>query len=88
MDAVRFIREQRDETIEIVARVFKMDREVARKSYDFTASFFSQDLRINPEGVKRLIEIERESGGLQREVAVSEASDLSLVEEIYREAGR
>lgn len=88
MDAVRFIREQREETIEIIARIFKMDREVARKSYDFTASFFSKDLRINPEGVKRLIDIERESGGLQGDVPVSQVADLSLVEEIYRETGR
>lgn len=85
MDAVRFIREQRDETIEIIAKVFKMDREIARKSYDFTAAFFSKDLRINPEGVKQLIAIERELGGLQGEVSVSQVADLSLVDEVYRE---
>ncbi|MGH7832930.1 MAG: ABC transporter substrate-binding protein [Candidatus Binatia bacterium] len=88
LDSLRFIREQRDETIELIARVFKMDREVARKSYDFTASFFSKDARINPEGVKRLIEIERESGSLKGEVPVSQVADLSLIEEVYRELKR
>ena len=88
MDALRFIREQKEETIDIIARVFKMDREVARKSYDFTVSFFSKDARIDPEGVKRLIAIERESGGLQADVAVSQVADLSLVEEVYRETRR
>src|SRR5713226_4193804 len=86
MDAVRFIREQRDGTIEIIAKIFKMDREIARKSYDFTAAFFSKDLRINPEGVKQLIAIERELGGLQGEVSVAQVADLSLVDEVYREA--
>src|SRR5712692_7346709 len=86
IDAVRFIREQRDETIEIIAKIFKMDREIARKSYDFTAAFFSKDLRINPEGVKQLIAIERELGGLQGEVSVAQVADLSLVDEVYREA--
>jgi NitT/TauT family transport system substrate-binding protein len=88
LDSLRFIREQRDETIELIARVFKMDREIARKSYEFTASFFSKDARINPEGVKRLIEIERESGSLQGDVPVSQVADLSLVEEVYRELKR
>jgi hypothetical protein len=64
-----------------------MDREVARKSYEFTASFFSKDARINPDGVSRLIEIERESGTLQGDVPVSRLADLSL-EEVYREVKR
>jgi NitT/TauT family transport system substrate-binding protein len=88
MEALRFVREQREETIEIIARLFKMDREVARKSYDFTAAFFSKDGRINPDGVKRLIAIERESGGLQGDVGVSQVADMSLVEEVYREPRR
>jgi NitT/TauT family transport system substrate-binding protein len=88
LDSLRFIREQRDETIELIARVFKMDREVARKSYEFTASFFSKDARINPEGVKRLIDIERESGSLQGDVPISQLADLSLMEEVYRDLKR
>ena len=68
-------------------RIFKMDRQVAQKSYDFTVSFFSKDARINPEGVKRLIAIERETGSIKQEIAVSQVADQSLVDEVHREAG-
>jgi len=75
--------------VELIARLFRMEREVAQKSYDFTASFFSTDARINPDGVKKLIAIEQETGGLKADVSVGQIADLSLVDEVHRElAGR
>jgi hypothetical protein len=41
LDALRFIRERKEETVELIGRQFRMERDVAQKSYDFTASFFS-----------------------------------------------
>jgi len=62
--------------VELIARLFRMEREVAQKSYDFTGSFFSKDARINPDGVKA-------------DVSVGQIADLSLVDEVHRElAGR
>jgi hypothetical protein len=75
--------------VELIGRQFRMERDVAQKSYDFTASFFSKDGRINPDGVKKLIAIEQETGGLKGDVAVAQTADLSLVDEVHREvAGR
>jgi ABC-type nitrate/sulfonate/bicarbonate transport system substrate-binding protein len=89
LDALRFIRERKEETVELIGRQFRMERDVAQKSYDFTASFFSKDGRINPDGVKKLIAIEQETGGLKGDVAVAQTADLSLVDEVHREvAGR
>ena len=85
IEALRFIRERRQESIEMIARLFKMDREIAQKSYDFTASFFSKDARIQPEAVKRLIALEREAGNVKGEVDISQVADLSLAEEVQRE---
>ena len=89
LDALRFIRERKEETVELIGRQFRMERDVAQKSYDFTVSFFSKDGRINPDGVKKLIAIEQETGGLKGDVAVAQTADLSLVDEVHREtAGR
>ena len=86
IEALRFIRERRQESIDLIARLFKMDKEVAQKSYDFTASFFSKDARIQPEAVKRLIALEREAGNIKEDVDVSQVADLSLVEEALRQS--
>ena len=85
VEALRFIRERRQESIELIARLFKMDREIAQKSYDFTASFFSKDARISPEAVKRLIALEKEAGNIKEDVDVSQLADLSLVDEALRQ---
>ena len=69
----------------MITRIFKMDKEIAQKSYDFTASFFSKDARIQPEAVKRLIALEREAGNIKEDVDVSQVADLSLVEEVQRQ---
>lgn len=87
LEALRLIREQKQETVEIIRQLFKMDSEVAQKSYDFTVSFFSRDARINPQGVKRLIAIEKDAGTIKADVAVAQVADLSLVEEVHREIG-
>jgi ABC-type nitrate/sulfonate/bicarbonate transport system substrate-binding protein len=52
LESLKFIRERKEDTVELIARLFRMERDVAQKSYDFTASFFSKDARINPDGVK------------------------------------
>jgi NitT/TauT family transport system substrate-binding protein len=85
IDALRFIRERPQESVDMIARLFKMDKEIAQKSYDFTASFFSRDARIQPEAVKRLIALEKEAGNIKEDVDVSQVADLSLVEEVQRQ---
>ncbi|HEY1375083.1 MAG TPA: ABC transporter substrate-binding protein [Candidatus Binatia bacterium] len=84
LDALRFVRERRADSIELIGRIFKMDRDIAQKSYDFIASFFSRDARIQPEAVKRLIALEKEAGGVKDDVEVSQVADLSLVEEALK----
>jgi ABC-type nitrate/sulfonate/bicarbonate transport system substrate-binding protein len=86
IEALRFIRERRQESIDMITRLFKMDKDIAQKSYDFTVSFFSKDARIQPDAVKRLIALEREAGNIKEDVDVSQVADLSLVEEVQRQS--
>ena len=86
LDALRFIRERPAESVELIARLFKMDKDIAQKSYDFIASFFSRDARINPEAVRRLIALEKEAGGVKDDVDVAQIADLTLVDEAVKGA--
>lgn len=85
IDALRFIRERRQENIDLIVKLFKMDREIAQKSYDFASVFFSRDARIQPESARRLIALEKETGDIKTDVDVANIADLSLVDEVLRE---
>lgn len=85
IDSLRFIRERRQETIDLIIKLFKMDKEIAQKSYDFASVFYSRDARIQPEAVRRLIALEKESGDIKGDVEVSQIAEMSLVEEVLRE---
>jgi hypothetical protein len=63
-----------------------MAKEIAQKSDDFTASFFSKDARIQPEAVKGLIALEKEAGNVKEDVDVSLVADPSLVDEAVRQS--
>jgi ABC-type nitrate/sulfonate/bicarbonate transport system substrate-binding protein len=84
LDALRYIRERRGEVVDLTVKLFKMDREIAQKSYDFAGSYFSRDARIQPEAVRRLIALEKEGGGIKDDVDVGHVADLSLVEEVLK----
>jgi len=85
LDALRFIRERPAESVELIGRLFKMDKDIAQKSYDFIASFFSRDARINPDAVRRLIALEKEAGGVKDDnVDVTQITDLTLVDEAIK----
>lgn len=85
LEALRFIRERKEETTQFIARFYRMSPEVARITYNFSASFFSKDGRIIPEAVERYIEIERETSRSKANVPLSNVVDLSLVEEVHKE---
>ena len=40
LDALRFIRERRTEGIDLTVKLFRMDKEIAQKSYDFAVVLF------------------------------------------------
>lgn len=89
IEALRFIRERKEETVALISKIFRLDEAVAQKSYDFSVSFFSKDARIDPEEVKRLIALEKEAGDISGGIPVSRVADLALVDEVQREqAGR
>jgi hypothetical protein len=61
-----------------------MEKKIAPKFHDFVVSFFSKDARIRLDGVKRLIALEKDAGGVKDDVDVADVADLSLVEELLR----
>jgi ABC-type nitrate/sulfonate/bicarbonate transport system substrate-binding protein len=83
----RFIRTNRDGTIQAMMEWVKVDRESAAATYDSTWRVFSEDGTIPDAGLKLVIDQAREAMKIARAVANSEVSDMSLLREVQKELG-
>jgi ABC-type nitrate/sulfonate/bicarbonate transport system substrate-binding protein len=81
----RFIRQNRDGTIQSMMDWMKIDRESAAATYDSTWRVFSEDGSIPDAGLKLVIDQGREAMKIERSVAASEVSDMRLLREVQKE---
>ena len=85
--ANRFVRQNRDGTIQTMMDWSKVDRESAAATYDSTWKIFSEDGSIPDAGLKLVIDQGRQAMNIDRPVANSEVSDPAFLREAQRELG-
>lgn len=85
--ANRYMRENRDGTIPILLSTYKLDKETAAGLYDSFVKGFNDDGSLPEDGLRRLIEDTKSITKVDREVALSEVSDLSILREAQKELG-
>jgi NitT/TauT family transport system substrate-binding protein len=85
--ANRFVRQNRDGTIQTMMEWIRVDRESAAATYDGTWRIFSEDGSIPENGLKLVIDQGREAMRIDRPVANSEIADLSILREVQKELG-
>lgn len=85
--ANRFIRENREGTIQTLAEWSRTSRESAAASYDGTYKVFNLDGSIPEDGLRSVIDQARQALKMTREVSPAEVSDTSLLREAQRELG-
>jgi len=85
--ANRYMRENRDGTIRILLSTYKLDKETATALYDSFVNGFNDDGSLPEDGLGQLIEDTKTVTKVDREVALSEVSDLSILREAQRELG-
>jgi ABC-type nitrate/sulfonate/bicarbonate transport system substrate-binding protein len=85
--ANRYIRQNRDGTLPVMAEWLKIDKEMAAATYDSTVKTFSDDLGLPEGGLRLLIDEAKRVVKVNREVSLSEVADLSILREAQRELG-
>lgn len=85
LKANRFVRSNREGTIQTMMDWIKVDRESAVATYDSTWKIFSEDGSISESGLKLVIDQGRESMKIERPVALSEVADFSFIREVQKE---
>ena len=77
--ANRYIRANRDGTIQVMMEWLKIDKEMATTSYESASKAFGEDGTIPENGLRLLIEEAKQAAKVEREVALSEVVDLSIL---------
>ncbi|MGH7873050.1 MAG: ABC transporter substrate-binding protein [Candidatus Binatia bacterium] len=85
--ANRFVRTNREGTIQTMMDWVKVDRESAAATYDSTWKIFSEDGAISESGLKIVIDQGREAMKIERPVAGSEVADFAIIKEVQKELG-
>lgn len=83
--ALESLRSSPQEVKKVIQKRFGLDAQMAEDTYNFILGFFSLDGRIPREGVKALLDLEKESGAIPQSVTIDQVVDLSLVEEVLKE---
>lgn len=87
LKANRFVRSNREGTIQTMMDWIKVDRESATATYDSTWKIFSEDGSISETGLKLVMDQGREAMKIERPVALTEVADFSFIREVQREMG-
>ena len=85
--ANRYVRTNREGTIQTMMDWIKVDRESAAATYDATWKIFSEDGTITDSGLKLVIDQGREAMKIDRPVANSEVADFNIIREVQKELG-
>jgi len=85
--ANRYIRQNRDGTIQTFMEWLRLDKEMATATYDSVGKAFNDDGSLPEDGLRLLIEETRKAGKVNREIASSEVADLSILREAQKELG-
>jgi ABC-type nitrate/sulfonate/bicarbonate transport system substrate-binding protein len=85
--ANRFIRVNRDGTIQFLMEWLKLNRELATATYDSVVKVYDEDVNICEKGLRLVIDETKKTMKLNREVPLSEIADLSILREAQRELG-
>ena len=87
LKANRYIRQNRDGTIQTWMEWMKVDKEMATATYDSVGKAFNEDGSLPDAGLRLLIEEAKKAAKITREVTASEVTDLSILKEAQKELG-
>jgi ABC-type nitrate/sulfonate/bicarbonate transport system substrate-binding protein len=85
--AYRYIRGNRDGTVQFIMEWLKINREVATATYDGVAKVYNDDINICEKGLRLVVDETKKTLKIAREIPLSEIADLSILKEAQRELG-
>jgi len=85
--ANRYIRSDREGTVQFLMEWMRIDREVAEATYEAFSHAFSSDGNLPEDGMRIVIDEAKKAANVNRVVTLSGVADLSILREAQRELG-
>jgi ABC-type nitrate/sulfonate/bicarbonate transport system substrate-binding protein len=85
--ANRYIRAEREGTIQFLMDWQKVNRETATANYDGASKIFPEDGAFSEAGLRLIIDEAKKAAKVDRDVTFNEVADLSILREAQREFG-
>jgi ABC-type nitrate/sulfonate/bicarbonate transport system substrate-binding protein len=86
--AMNYIRENRADTTQMIAREFGMDQDIAALAYKVLLELLSPDGKNRVAGYQLLIDFARATQKIERPINASQFVDESILDELLREGVR
>jgi NitT/TauT family transport system substrate-binding protein len=85
--ATRYIRQNREGTIQFMTEWSKIDKEMATATYDGVLKLFNDDGSVPEKGMLLVIDELKKLGKVERDISLSEVADLSILKDAQKELG-
>ena len=85
--ANRYIRTEREGTIQFMMEWQRVDKETAAATYESVWKTYNDDGSLPEKGLRLVIDEAKRVGKVDREISLSEVVDLSILREAQRELG-
>jgi len=85
--ATRYIRQNRESTIQLLVEWSKTEKEMATAGYESVVKLFNDDGSVPEKGLLLVIEELKRLAKVEREISPSEVLDLALLKEAQKEMG-
>jgi ABC-type nitrate/sulfonate/bicarbonate transport system substrate-binding protein len=82
--ALLFIRQERTETVTIIAKWLNIDRAVAAETYDLTAKYLSPDGTASNNAIMERVEDAKRMGKVTKNMTVTDVSDFGLLQSVIK----
>jgi NitT/TauT family transport system substrate-binding protein len=83
----RYIRANRDGTIQFLMEWLKLNREIATATYDGVVKVYNEDANICEKGLRLVIDETKKTMKITRDVPLGDIADLTILREAQRELG-
>jgi len=85
--ANRYIRQNREGTIQLMMEWMKADAEMTTATYESVLKLFNDDGSVPEKGLILVIDELKKLGKVEREISLRDVADLSILREAQRELG-
>lgn len=85
--ANRYIRSQREGTVQFLMAWQKVDRETASANYDSAIRSFNDDGSLPEAGLRLIVDEAKKTAKIDREIPLADIADLSILREAQKELG-